>query len=75
MPLIPEKIHLLPEIATYASLEKPIVQILKEGHWLIAGARLWAKWKCAHYRKYHPAKMMHPFFNMWLILRLVFYHP
>lgn len=56
MPLIPEKIHLLPEIATYASLEKPIVQILKEGHWLIAGARLWAKWKCAHYRKHHPVK-------------------
>ena len=39
LPLIPSKIHLIPEIPAYSAIERPIKKILKEGHWLIAFGR------------------------------------
>ncbi len=43
MPYIPENVNLLPEISKYATLERPIKDIVKEGYWDIALARLTAK--------------------------------
>ncbi len=43
MQFIPNGINLLPEISIYASIEKPIKQILLQGHWRMVLARLWAK--------------------------------
>ena len=43
MKLIPAKINLLPEIKKYSTLERPIIDILKEGYIDIACARILAK--------------------------------
>ena len=43
MRMIPKKIRLLPEIPQYAALERPLKEIVKNGHWKIAFARLRAK--------------------------------
>lgn len=43
MPFIPEGINLLPEISGYAALEKPMKEILLQGHRKMVLARLWAK--------------------------------
>lgn len=43
MELIPEHIHLLPENPAYASFEKPLIQVLKKGHFGMIAARIWAK--------------------------------
>lgn len=51
MRLIPEKINLLPEIPRYTTLERPVKEILKEGYWDIALARLVAKVACKQYMK------------------------
>ena len=40
---IPPHIHLLPENPVYASYEKPLVQVCRQGHWGMVAARLWAK--------------------------------
>lgn len=45
MPLIPKKINLLPENKRYATLERPMVSVLKEGHVDIVAARMYAKLK------------------------------
>lgn len=50
MPLIPKKINLLPERQGYNSIERPLLQILKEGQWGIVWGRLKARW---HQKKYH----------------------
>ena len=39
LPLIPSKIHLIPEIPTYSAIERPLMKILLEGHWGIAIGR------------------------------------
>lgn len=55
MNLIPKQVNILPEIGSYAAIEKPIVDTLKEGHVGVAMARLLAKLKYKIYkRKYHP---------------------
>lgn len=51
MPFIPEKINLLPEISKYTTLERPVKDILKEGYYDIALARLRAKIACKRYMK------------------------
>ena len=49
MSLIPKKINLLPERRGYNAIERPMVQIVKEGQWGIAWGRLKARWKHARY--------------------------
>lgn len=53
--MIPAGIHLLPEVKEYAQIEKPIKEVLKQGGWKIALARLWAKFQFSRYvKRYHP---------------------
>lgn len=55
MSLIPPQVNLLPEIGSYAAIEKPMVRALQEGHVGVVWGRLLAKWKFAIYkRKHHP---------------------
>lgn len=55
MKLIPKEMNLLPEIGSYAAIEKPLVQVIKEGHWGVVATRLLAKWQYKLYKKkYHP---------------------
>ena len=49
MPLIPKCVNLLPKIPEYTCIERPIKNIVKEGHLGIALRRLWAKWKHKQY--------------------------
>lgn len=51
MDLIPQQVHLLPEIGSYAAIEKPIVEVLKEGHIMVVLARLLAKLQYKRYCK------------------------
>jgi len=54
MNLIPKQVNLLPEIGSYAAIEKPMVEALKEGHIGVVGARLLAKIQYKAYKKkYH----------------------
>lgn len=50
MQFVPEWVNVLPPIKEYTMLERPITELIKRGHWLIAAARLWAKYvsKKAH---------------------------
>lgn len=53
--LIPKQVNLLPEIGSYAAIEKPIIESLKEGHIGVVAARLLAKLNYILYqKKYHP---------------------
>lgn len=45
MSLIPSYVNLLQEIPEYTCIERPISEVLKEGHWDIALRRIWAKIK------------------------------
>ena len=55
MSLIPKQVNLLPEIGSYAAIEKPMVEALKEGHVGVVGARLLAKLQYKAYKnKHHP---------------------
>lgn len=51
MPLIPSKIHLIPEIPAYSAIERPLLKILKEGHWRIALGRLVGRFRYRRYLK------------------------
>lgn len=51
MKMIPSGVHILPEIKEYAQIEKPIKEVLKQGGWKIALARLWAKYRFSRYVK------------------------
>lgn len=51
MAMIPEQINLLPEQKKYATLERPMLEVLKEGYVDIVVARLWAKWQTYMYQK------------------------
>ena len=51
MPLIPDKVNLLPELPSYRALSRPVKDILKEGRLGIAAARLWAKRRSARFGK------------------------
>lgn len=48
---IPDKVHLLPQVKEYTVLARPMIQILKEGHFLLGAARMYAKLKAAKFNK------------------------
>ena len=55
MDFIPQSVNLLPEIPEYAQIERPVKEVVKDGYWQIAFARLKAKWQHRQYaRKKHP---------------------
>ena len=55
MDFIPQSVNLLPEIPEYAQIERPVKEVVKNGYWHIAFARLKAKWLYRQYaRKKHP---------------------
>lgn len=56
MGAIPQDVNLLPEEPAYTALERPIKDIVKEGHWRIAWGRLKAKWAFGRYMKRTGAK-------------------
>lgn len=51
MPLIPSKINLIPEESSYSAIERPLLQVLREGHFRIVLARLIARLKYRFYLK------------------------
>lgn len=51
MPLIPKWVNLLPEVPEYTCIERPIKDIVREGHLDIAMRRLWGKWQHKRYHK------------------------
>ena len=52
---IPQEVNLLPEIPEYAQIERPLKDVLKDGHLRLFLARIKAKWQFAQYqRKNHP---------------------
>ena len=51
MPLIPDKINLLPEIPAYSAIERPMRSILYEGHFGILIGRLIGKYRHKKYLK------------------------
>lgn len=53
MQLIPEGVNLLPEIPKYSTLERPMKDVLREGHVDIVAARLLAKIRHSIYRRTH----------------------
>ena len=55
MEMIPLEVNILPEMPEYAQIERPIKQVLKDGYWRIALARMKAKWQYKRYaRSKHP---------------------
>lgn len=56
MGMIPKQVNLLPEISRYAAIEKPLKEVIKNGHVGIALGRLFAKWKGKRFAKNHPGK-------------------
>ena len=56
MSLIPKQVNLLPEIGSYAAIEKPMVEALKEGHVGVVAARVLAKLQYKIYKKRHQPK-------------------
>jgi len=53
---IPKEVNLLPEIPEYAQIERPLKDVVRDGYWKIALARLKAKWQFHRYvRRKHPA--------------------
>lgn len=56
MQFVPEWVNMLPAIKEYTMLERPITELIKRGHWLIAAARLWAKYVSKKaYKKSHSS--------------------
>lgn len=55
MPLIPDKINLLPENKRYSTIERPMSAVLKEGHLDIVMARILARVRHWLYRKRHKS--------------------
>ncbi len=51
MSLIPKDVNLLPEEKAYAAINRPIKEIVLNGHWGVAAARIWAKYQYARYQK------------------------
>lgn len=57
MEFIPKEVNLLPEISEYAQIERPLKDVIRDGYWKIAFARLKAKWQFHRYvRRKHPAE-------------------
>lgn len=56
MAAIPPQVHLLPEIPEYAQIERPLRDVLRDGYWRIARARMRAKKQYAAYARKHRPK-------------------
>jgi len=56
MSLIPKQVNLLPEIGSYAAIEKPLKEALVEGHFGVVIGRLFARWKGKRFAKKHRGK-------------------
>lgn len=56
MGLIPKQVNLLPEIGSYAAIEKPIKEAMREGHWGVAFGRFLAQRKGKRFAKKHKGK-------------------
>ena len=56
MSMIPKQVNILPEIESYAAIEKPLVEVLKKGYLSLAIGRLLAKWKGKQFNKKHEGK-------------------
>ena len=55
MEFIPEEVNLLPEINEYAQIERPLKDVIRDGYWKIAFARLKARMQFRRYvRRNHP---------------------
>ena len=50
---LPAYVHLLPPIPAYTVLARPIVQTMKEGHFLLSAARLVGKFRAKQYDRKH----------------------
>lgn len=53
---IPEHVQLLPEVPAYTVLARPMKTVLKEGHFLLTAARLFARQKAALFTKKNHLK-------------------
>ena len=53
---IPEYVHVLPKVAAYTVLARPMKDTLREGHFWLTGVRLYAKIKADRYNKKHQYK-------------------
>ncbi len=51
MPLIPKEVNIIPEDTKYASIEKPMLTVIKQGHLDVVLARLKAKFEFKRYSK------------------------
>ena len=51
MQFIPKEVNLLPEVKEYSMIEKPMVQVLKEGYFRVIFTRLKAKWQFQRYMR------------------------
>ena len=51
MEMIPQQVHLLPEIPEYAQIERPMKDVLKDGYLQMVMARLRAKWQFTRYNR------------------------
>ena len=49
MSLIPDTVNLLPEVAEYTCIERPLIDVVKEGHWGVALRRLLARRRIGKY--------------------------
>lgn len=57
MEFIPKEVNLLPEIPEYAQIERPLKDVIRDGNWKIAFARLKAKWQFHRYvKREHPSE-------------------
>lgn len=56
MDMVPKQVNLLPEIGSYATIEKPLKEVIKRGHIGIALGRLLAKRKGKRFAQQHPGK-------------------
>lgn len=51
MPLVPGYVNLLPQLPEYSAIERPIKDIVREGHFIIALRRLWGKYQHRRHAK------------------------
>lgn len=56
MDMVPKQVNLLPEIGSYAAIEKPLKEAIKSGHFYIALGRLLAKRKGKRFAQEHSGK-------------------
>lgn len=56
MQFIPNEVNLLPELKSYAYIERPMVDALRSGEWKIVYGRMKAKWQYRQYQKRRKPK-------------------